>query len=113
MKIWVDDIRPMPEEFDVHCKSVWETIGCISDATARDIEIELISLDHDAGEEYIHGGDFIQVLCYLEWLLCEKEEVVCTKFRIHTGNPVGAERMRAILRACDWEEFRFDWEDLW
>lgn len=35
MKIWVDDMRPMPKGYDVHCKRVWETIGYISEATAR------------------------------------------------------------------------------
>ena len=29
MKIWVDDIRPMPSGYDIHCQSVNDTIGVI------------------------------------------------------------------------------------
>lgn len=107
MKIWVDDIRPMPKGYDVHCKSVWETIGCILEVTARGEKIELISLDHDAGYEYLYGGDYIQVLLYLEWLDREKGIEACTHFHIHTANPVGAERMRSIISLCGWIEYSF------
>ena len=113
MKIWIDDLRSMPEEFDKHIKTVDEAIAFIFQCANRGEKIELISLDHDAGDEYKHGGDYIKILEYLEYLYCVHGVEVCTKFRIHTGNPVGAEKMRAVLKACNWEEFRFDWEDLW
>ena len=29
MRIWVDDIRPMPSGYDIHCQSVDDTIGII------------------------------------------------------------------------------------
>lgn len=106
MRIWVDDMRPMPKGYDVHCKNVWETIGCISEVTARGDNVELISLDHDAGAEYVYGGDYIQILHYLEWLYIEKGIEACTNFHIHTANPVGAQRMRSIIMACDWKEVK-------
>lgn len=104
MRIWVDDIRQMPQGYDVHCKSVWETIGCISEAIARGEKIELISLDHDAGDEYLYGGDYIQILHYLEWLYIEKGIEVWINFHLHTANPVGARNMRSIISACGWKE---------
>ena len=106
MRIWVDDMRPMPKEYDVHCKSVWETIGYISKTIACGETIELISLDHDAGAEYIYGGDYIQIPLYLEWFYREKGIEVCTNFHIHTANPVGAKRIRSIILACGWEEIK-------
>lgn len=106
MRIWVDDMRPMPKEYDVHCKSVWETIICIFEATARGEKIELISLDHDAGAEYVYGGDYIHILHYLEWLFVEKGETICTNFHFHTANSVGAQNMRSIITSCGWKEVK-------
>lgn len=74
-------------------------------ATACGEEIELISLDHDAGAEYVYGGDYIQVLLYLEWLYIEKGIEVCTNFHIHTANPVGAQNMRSIIKHGGWTEY--------
>ena len=106
MRIWVDDMRPMPKEYDVRCRNVWETIGCISEVTARGEKIELISLDHDAGAEYVYGGDYIQILYYLDWLRVEKRIEVCTNFHIHTANPVGVRNMRSIITSCGWKEVK-------
>lgn len=106
MRIWVDDKRSMPKGYDVHCKSVWETIKYISEATARGEKIELISLDHDAGAEYVYGGDYIQILLYLEWLFVKKDEIICTHFHIHTADPMGVKRLRSIILVCDWEEVK-------
>lgn len=104
MKIWIDDLRPMPEEFDKCFKSSYEAKDFLLRCALEDKKIELISLDHDAGHYAIDGGDYIKVLEYLEYLkkVCKTE--VCTKFHIHTRNPVGAERMRQIIKSCNWEE---------
>lgn len=112
MKIWIDDLRPMPEEFDFHCRSVYDAIRFLTICESIDCKIDVISLDHDAGAEVVHGGDFIQVLKYLEWLKRVAGTELCTKFRIHTGNPIGAEYMRQIIKRCGWEEFTFDWEEM-
>ena len=57
VKIWVDDIRPVPPEYK-GTKSVNETIDLIEEIEADGGEIELLDLDHDL-------GDYAQ-LCYLE-----------------------------------------------
>lgn len=97
MKIWADDIRPAP--FGYHwCRSVNETIRAIVSAEAQNVDIDVIDLDHDAGDYFEDGGDFIRVLDWME----ESERDY--PIRIHTSNPVGAQNMRLIIYRNGWEE---------
>lgn len=91
MKIWVDDIRPIPEGY-VGTRSVNETIKLIEKAEKEGNEIELLDLDHDLGDYAIDGGDAIKILDYL----AERETFYPIK--IHTANPVGRENMERIIR---------------
>ena len=97
MKLWVDDVRPAPVGY-VWCKSVAQAIGWIH-AYERNREIiEIIDIDHDAGD-YAHlGGDYIKLLDWLE------ETGRNYPIRIHSMNPVGRENMRAIIRRNGWTE---------
>lgn len=90
MKIWVDDIRQVPEGYD-WTRSVNETIRLIEQAEQDGIQIELIDLDHDLGDYADDGGDAIKILDYL---------VENSKFypvRLHTANPVGLDNMRRMI----------------
>lgn len=64
MKIWVDDVRPAPEGY-VWCKSVNEAKLQIWCAEFYD-KVELLDLDHDAGDQAQYGGDYIKLLDWLE-----------------------------------------------
>ena len=116
MKIWVDDVRQAPDGY-VWCKSTNQALRKIV-LEAKD-EVELIDLDHDAGDFVKEGGDFINVLNELErlsrktttvdgvkfhgyWHLKCKE----IKFRLHTMNPVGRDNMRRIIERNGWTEVR-------
>ena len=55
MKLWIDDIRPAPDGY-CWCKSVNEAKQVI---LASDC-IELIDIDHDAGDYAADGGDYIR-----------------------------------------------------
>lgn len=115
MKLWIDDVRPAPEGY-VWCKSVEEAKSTICDINARFVRsfkegrpdetlyIELIDLDHDAGDYASDGGDYIKLLDWLEWLYDGKG--TCTEFRIHSMNPVGAANMRAIIERNGWREVK-------
>ena len=90
MKIWVDDVRQVPEGYD-WTRSVNETIRLIEQAEQDGIQIELIDLDHDLGDYADDGGDAIKILDYL---------VENSKFypvRLHTANPVGLDNMRRMI----------------
>lgn len=107
MKIWVDDIRPVPEDFDVWCKTVPQFIAIVSHAMGVKEEIELVSLDHDAGDYVKYGGDYIDCLEWLEKCKFKYGLEPCKRFYLHTGNPVGRENMRRIIKHCGWEEVEY------
>ena len=108
MKLWVDDVRPAPEGY-VWCHSVYRAM---KEITIRENEIkefgqfeeispiELIDLDHDAGDYVIYGGDYIELLDWLE------ETGRNYPIRIHSMNPVGVENMRRIIQRNGWTEVK-------
>ena len=111
MKLWIDDVRPAPEGY-VHCLSVNQAILKIqttewfnrkyriftSEGIEEEHEIELISLDHDAGDYACDGGDYIRLLDWLE------ETGRNYPIHIHSMNPVGVENMRRIIERNGWKE---------
>lgn len=105
MKIWVDDVRPAPEGY-VWCQTTNEAKHIIQNTmsmyhihhTTNLPEIELIDLDHDAGELARWGGDYIKIL---DWLEKQHWDI---PIRLHTMNPVGRENMKAIIRKNGWTE---------
>jgi hypothetical protein len=108
MKLWVDDVRPAPEGF-IWSKSVrqakWaiETYErlkkkAIDNGFKSERSLELIDIDHDAGDYACDGGDYIKLLDWLE------ETGRNYPIRLHTMNPVGRENMRAIIRKNGWTE---------
>ena len=127
MRLWIDDVRPAPEGYDCWCKSVNEAkdfilsqerrrddalkiaqfnlnkrhdlvayCGALKIASNRDIE--LIDIDHDAGDYSCDGGDYIKLLDWLE------ETGRNYPIHIHSANPVGVENMRRIIKRNGWKE---------
>ena len=98
MKLWIDDVRPAPDGY-VWCKSVNKAIDTLSDLINFGIDdIELIDIDHDAGDFACDGGDYIKLLDWLE------ETGRNYPIRIHSMNPVGVANMRAIIQKNGWKE---------
>ena len=119
MKLWIDDIRPAPEGY-FWVKSVNEAkdeilrIPHIEEmlrifrATSKE-DRYLIDLDHDAGEYAEDGGDYINLLNWLEATyvpILQDSYQLGTLFvyHIHSMNPVGVENMRRIIRRNGWKE---------
>lgn len=105
MKLWIDDVRIPPENY-LWCKSVNEAIELIEFCEKlqkytfdRKI-LELIDIDHDAGDYANDGGDYIKLLDWLE------ETGRNYPIRIHSMNPVGVENMRRIIQRNGWTEVR-------
>ena len=96
MKIWVDDLRPVPEGYE-WAKSVNQAIYLVEKAEAGGEKVELLDLDHDLGDYYSDGGDAIKIL---DWLA---ERGTFYPVRIHTANPVGRENMERMI-ARYWPE---------
>lgn len=107
MKLWIDDVRPMPNDYDYFpCLSVngaKKTIQELEDLAKIDpylYKITLIDIDHDAGDFAYDGGDYIQLLNWLE------ETGRNYPIRIHSMNPVGVENMRRIIERNGWTEVK-------
>lgn len=103
MKLWVDDIRHAPEDYK-WCKSVNEVVEVIKKyeelyaETRKDCyRIIVIDLDHDSGDFYRDGGDYIKILDWLE------ETGRKYPIHIHTMNPVGRNNMLAIVSRNEWK----------
>ena len=97
MKIWVDDVRLMPSGYDIHCQSVNDTIGVIEYIEMKQKErIDLLDIDHDAGDFRCDGGDYIKILDWLE------EKNISIPIRIHSGNIVGRQNMERIIKHNGW-----------
>jgi hypothetical protein len=99
MKLWLDDVRPAPEGY-IWCKSVNEAkkeIGII-ELIYGGGNLELIDIDHDAGDYVSDGGDYIKLL---DWF-----EITGRNYpiRIHSQNPVGVANMRRIIQRNGWKE---------
>ncbi len=94
IKIWVDDIRQAPSEY-VWCRSVIETI-----TTMKSNSVDILDIDHDAGDYAKDGGDYIRILDWLE----SHPEINPPAIHIHSMNPVGGENMRRIIRKNGWIE---------
>lgn len=107
MKIWVDDIRPAPLGYRI-ARSVNEAKELIDSYEWMKIvsggrhyyNIDLIDLDHDAGDYACDGGDYINILNWLE------ETGRSYPIRIHSMNPVGVENMRRIIERNGWREVK-------
>lgn len=103
MRLWIDDVRPAPDGY-VWCRSVNEAKYCITRSRNTDRNhkkcepIELIDIDHDAGDYAVDGGDYIKLLDWLE------EYEISYPIHIHSMNPVGVANMRAIIQKNGWKE---------
>lgn len=93
MKLWIDDIRSAPNGY-FWVKSVNQAKNIIINTKS----IEIIDIDHDAGDFAKDGGDYIKLLDWLE------ETGRSYPIHIHSMNPVGVENMRTIIRRNGWKE---------
>lgn len=105
MKLWVDDVRPAPNGY-YWVKSVNEAIKVITNYEVmkkasggkRYYDIELLDLDHDAGDYAKDGGDYIRLL---DWLEATDRSY---PIKLHTMNVVGRQNMLAIIHKNGWKQ---------
>lgn len=127
MKLWVDDVRQAPagyfwvqsvndaqnfiEKRENRIQSMMDSAATFReqgdytsadnvDACIQKVRIELIDIDHDAGDFADQGGDYIKLLDWLE------ETGRNYPIRIHSMNPVGVQNMRAVIQKNGWKEIR-------
>ncbi len=98
MKLWIDDIRPAPDGSYTVVRSVNACIWQICECEQKGIPIDLLDLDHDAGDYAANGGDYIKIL---DWMERTGRNI---PIRLHSMNPVGRENMRRIIQKNGWIE---------
>ena len=106
--LWIDDLRNPPDRPDTEylvARSVNEAKALLdlAENKAWTQPIDYISIDHDAGIYAAAGGDFINVLNFLEY----RQHVHGGKvypIEIHSQNPAGVVNMRAIIQHNGWKE---------
>ena len=111
MKLWIDDVRQAPNMY-VWIKSVDEAKECIEFLEEQLAKvstelrrysgnnIEIIDIDHDAGDYSRFGGDYIRLLDWLE------ETGRNYPIHLHSMNHVGVANMRAIIERNGWTEIK-------
>ena len=90
MKLWLDDKRAMPRDYDKHVLTAAEAIAALETG-----EVTEVSLDHDLGPEWLTGNGYMVA----KWI--EEHAFHGTLQRlvwhVHSQNSVGAASMRAAL----------------
>jgi hypothetical protein len=93
VRLWLDDVRPMPLDFQVHAKTVREAKKVL-----RSGRVEFISFDHDLGE----GPTGYDLACWIESEVFEGT-FSAPAWEIHSSNPVGRRMIEsAMLSAQRW-----------
>lgn len=101
ISIWLDDIRPMPPDFDIHVKTAQEAIKVLEDHINDSIRI---SFDHDLGDNP-DAGDGNDVATWIEEQAYHGN-IKPVKWSVHSDNPVGIKDIIAAMRSAErfWNE---------
>lgn len=103
MKLYIDDIRQVPDDSWVLARTIDSAINAIAT-----FDFDVISLDHDISHYVVMDGvsrpfpcaeTFTPVALYIDAKYLPNDRK--PKIIIHTSNPVGAEKMKAILKDFD------------
>lgn len=91
MRIWLDDVRPIPQGWDMHVKTVEEAIELLETH-----EITAISFDHDLGTDKT-GYDLAKWIEYM----AHSEGLPPLEWHVHSANPVGARNIKAAMKMAE------------
>lgn len=101
MKVWLDDVRPKPPEYDAHVATAAHAIKLLASGVVTEI-----SLDHDLGEAA--AGTGYDVAKWME-AAAYNSQLKRIIWHIHSGNPVGVKNMQIALENAD---FYWDLENI-
>jgi hypothetical protein len=90
MRLYLDDIRECPKGW-ILARTYAECIRLIDTE-----QVEEMSLDHDLGEEKT-GYDILRYI--LDKVVDCKEYEPPARIHLHTGNPVGRQRMLGLVES--------------
>lgn len=93
MKLWLDDVRPLPEGFDMQVQTAEAAIALLATG-----QVQSISLDHDLGAA--EAGTGYDVALYIE-AAAYQGTLPPLRWALHSANPVGVRAMRIALQNAD------------
>jgi len=93
IRIWLDDIRPMPDDFTHWCKTPQQAIHLLSK-----VDVDHISFDHDLGLTDMNNGDMVAK--YIETRAFQGDLPRLT-WAIHSANPVGRQNIEASMQSAE------------
>jgi hypothetical protein len=106
LKIWLDDIRPIPLGYDIWAKSAYECIGLIISGNVTEI-----SFDHDLGllgdEDEDENNTGYKVATFIEeWAFnyahsLTETELKRIKWDVHSANPSGKINIESAMKQAD------------
>lgn len=93
MKLYLDDVRPTPEDFELRAYTATEAIDLLLQGG-----VTFISFDHDLGEDDNGTGydvaEWIEERAYFA-------EMPRLDWTIHSANPVGRKRIEDAMQHAD------------
>ena len=91
IRLWLDDQRDMPSNYNLHVKTARDAISALSVGN-----VVAASLDHDLGDEKINGNGYD----IAKWI--EKQayfgNIDPIEINIHSDNGVGRQNMLAAIK---------------
>lgn len=90
MKLWLDDVREMPKDYDFHVETVEDAIMVL-----EEFETTHVGFDHDLGENEKTGYD---LACWIEEQATHG--LPRLTWSIQSDNPAGANRIEAAMKSA-------------
>jgi hypothetical protein len=106
MKLWLDDVRPMPDGYDHWAKNAFEACRFLVQASLSRTEVTFMSFDHDlADTHYQNLTEFSPYGAHhSEWTgydvavwVAEHNFWPTLGCAVHSYNPVGARRICGVI----------------
>ena len=89
MKLYLDDVRPVPEGW-VGAKTMLEATQILKESFS---DITHLSFDHDLGDDDRNGTGY-DVACFLEGMVYATKTITTLPvMTVHSANPVGGARI--------------------
>ena len=91
LRIWLDDVRPAPNDFDVWCKTAKECLALVKTGS-----VDYISFDHDLADS-LSGywvATNIDDLAYLH-------KLNPIEWDVHSQNPVGRDNITRAMKSAE------------
>jgi hypothetical protein len=92
MKVWLDDTRKKPANYDVHVKTAEDAISLLKTG-----QVKVMSFDHDLGSIETTGYDVAKYVSQEAY----HGRMAPFGWTVHSANPVGRSNIIATLQQAD------------